>query len=153
MNNLKKLLLSLVLCIAALPVFACVKSGDTSQSDSLASLEESLTSSEEISSPDDTSSDSEGDITDPIKLGEAIQGTKQSFLEHINTSIAFKNGTNRYDFVAKIKADDTRFVGRLRMMIEKENDTLTRFYVNDPLSDVNAYSDLQYVYVDRKSVV
>ena len=153
MNNLKKLLLSIALCVTVLPIFACEKFGDTSTNDTLSSSEESLPlTSEEESSSSESSSEDQNDITAPIKLGEAVQGKKRTFLDHINNNIRLKNGINRFDFTAKVKSNQTTTIGRSQMMIEKENDALTRFYVYDPLSSVDAYSDFQYVYTEQENM-
>lgn len=132
-----KILIMIISAVLALGLIICgisIAMGGSNES-------ESETESEIVSVPE---------IGESLELGDEISGSKDEFLSVINDAITLGDGVSEYDIVGNLKTGNQgSSITSFKVVIDKKNGAIERFYVYSPMEDIDAYSDFEYVYTTR----
>lgn len=102
----------------------------------------------EKSSESSSSSSSESDNS--LDLGEEISGSQTEFLNKINSSITLGDGISEYDVVGTLKlGEETKTSTSYKVVVDKKDGEIVKYYVDCPYENVNAYTDFNYVYTTK----
>lgn len=132
-----KFLIMIISAVLALGLIICgisIAMGGSNES-------ESETESEIVSVPE---------IGESLELGDEISGSKDEFLSVINNAITLGDGVSEYDIVGNLKTGNQgSSITSFKVVVDKKNGAIERFYVYSPMEDIDAYSDFEYVYTTR----
>lgn len=85
-----------------------------------------------------------------IDFGEEIEGTKSSFLNEINSALKLKDGINEYDVVGNLKLADKNIKSTsYKLVVDKINGEISRYYVKSSEENIDAYTDFSYIYTEK----